>query len=296
MRLFYKNALVKAGTLIGGAALTALKAGIPAIITGLTLGAAESTLEKTAKEKDKVGEHKSAAFARILAAGNKRASQMAPIGMIAGSILPGAGTAAGGVLFGGVGEIEGMAEEAYNEYTQPKPNASKPKIPKGQHHGRERLGHTLPHYHKSWYDELFGVTPAEGAELDQQFRQPKHLKHEGRNKLGHHGKELKVEGDLKVSPEKDIAINAKEAKNVTILVGSEAIAKIVKDTIAGMILGGAAGSVLPGPGNLAGMGVGGATGLAMNSGILSKLTGKDFEEFKKKFKEGLEKGETINTH
>ena len=70
------------------------------MIANITLGAASKLfLKMTAKEKDKAGDHKSAALARILAAGNERASQMAPAGIVAGGIVGGGlpGMAAGGI-------------------------------------------------------------------------------------------------------------------------------------------------------------------------------------------------------
>ena len=287
------------GGMMAGAFLGGLKAGLPAIIANITLGAASNVLNTTAKEKDVVGDHKSAALARILAAGNERAAQMAPAGIVAGGIVGGGlpGMAAGGILFGGVGEIEGMGEGIYNEFTRPNtPITPTQKIP--SHHGRNRLGHR--HHEKSWWDTFqreFGVAPAEAATEAGDPRQ-----------LGPSAVE-KANPAVERTDKPDKPIVTQNVKldgkgtstnvdlngdNVNVNINGESIARVLKETLKGAIAGGIAGSILPGFGTLSGAGVGAATGayMGLHPDEVKKLK-EGFEEKKKNSRKGVKKPSMI---
>ena len=165
--LFEYETLKKAGIYIGGAILTTLTAGLPPIILKLASIVPQTQMENTAKEKDAAGDHKSAAFARTIGKSWGMIGTGAGIGFLMGG-------PAGALVGAGAGALSGLAEGAYEEYRRPSAEPETPIIPqprlKNQHKGRERLGHSLHHHHKSWFDELFGVTPAEGHEIDEPQR------------------------------------------------------------------------------------------------------------------------------
>ena len=75
--------------------------------------------------------------------------------------------------------------------------------------------------------------------------------------------------------------------NITLNVGGESFARVLEKAFKGMVLGGIAGSVVPGAGTAGGAAVGGSAGIG--KGILDEFQGKDFQKLKESFKEGQER-------
>ena len=167
-------------------------------------------------------------------------------------------------------------------------------VPK--HKGREKLGHRPRHHQRGWWNELFGIEEAEAATETGDPRQLAPSAPERANPEVVRTQEVKPE--IKVPPNQDVAVDAKDAKSVVIkssniiLEDGQELVKVLKEAFKGAIAGGIAGSVLPGFGTAAGAGVGAVTGayMGLHPDEVNKLK-EGFEEKRKEFEEGRKRAE-----
>ena len=156
-------------------------------------------------------------------------------------------------------------------------------VPK--HQGRNKLGHRhhdRPHHPKSIFQELFGVAPAEAATEAGDPRQLGPSAVEKANPaVERTDKPVQVTSEA-VNVDTRNAPSSVEIKgdNITLNVGGESFARVLEKAFKGMVLGGIAGSVVPGAGTAGGAAVGGFAGIG--KGILDEFQGKDFAKTKGK--------------
>ena len=158
-------------------------------------------------------------------------------------------------------------------------------IRRHKHQGRNKLGHR---HQRSWFGEMLGVNSAEARE-SQELIPTQSPAAAANPEVVRTDKPQTTDKPLQVAPDKDVAIDAKDAKNVEIIIGGESFARVLEKAFKGMLLGAGAGTILPGGGTIAGGMVGAGTGIT--KGILDEFKGKDFEALKEQFKAGKEKAQ-----